>query len=208
MNGHLRLAGGAGAHPDIIGILREPHATALDTDVAGTIFTTHPVQMLNPFKVTRIEYSQATADLITATQAVSTTTMTVTSLEDDIDASFQYVVAGLGIGQTNYLTASAAGSCTLKAAYGTSLDTTSKFIKILPRFHPLCALTSDGTKLTSAAAAGATTCMIYDNYIEKNNRIEPLNPVRHSALTTQNNARGLAFWADICFRDAFPYSID
>src|SRR4051812_31348446 len=59
MNGHLRLAGGAGAHPDIIGILREPHATANDTDVAGTIFTTHPIQMLSPFRVIRIEYSQA-----------------------------------------------------------------------------------------------------------------------------------------------------
>jgi len=208
MNGHLRLAGGTGGHPDIIGILREAHAVGTDTDVAGTVFTTHPVQMLQPFRVVRIEYSLATADTVVATQAVSTTALTLTNLEDDIDAAFLYVAAGLGIGQTNYLTASAAGSATLKAAFGTSLDTTSRLVKILPRFHPLVALTSDGTKLTSTAAAGATTAMVYDNYIEKNNRITPLNPVRHSALTAQNGGRGVAFWADVVFRDTMPYTID
>lgn len=208
MNGHLRLAGGAAAHPDIVGILREPHATADDTDVAGTIFKTHPVQLIDAGRIIRIEYSQASADLVTASQAVSTTGLTLSDLEDNIDAAFLYVAAGLGVGQTNYLTASAAGSATLKAAFGTSLDTTSKMVKILPRFHPLLGFTSDGTKLVTAAAAGAVLGMVYDNYIERNNRIESLNPVKHAALTNLNNARGLAFWADIVLRDSFMHTID
>lgn len=193
---------------DVVGILRQAHATADDTLVAGTVFTVKPVQVIVPGRVIRVEYSLATADLITATQAVSTTTMTVTSLEDDIDAAFLYVAAGLGIGQTNYLTAATAGACTLKAAFGTSLDTTSKFVKILPRFHPKAGLTADGTKFGSYAAVGVHTVCVLDTYIERNNRMEQMNPTKHAALTGLNSLRDLHFWADIVIRDSFAYSID
>lgn len=208
-NGMLVLAAAnSTAWVDAVGILREAHATANDTTISGTVFTTHPIQIIVPGRVVRVEYSLATADLIQCTQAVSTTTMTVTSLEDNIDAAFLYVDEGTGAGQTNYLTASASGSCTLKAAFGTSLDTTSYFAKILPRFHPLCALTSDGTKLASVAAAGVHTCMVLDTWIERNNRMEQFNPTKHAALTGLNGLRQLSFWADILIRDSFVYSLD
>ena len=206
--GHLRPATGFSATPDVVGVLREAHATANDTDAAGTIFTTHPVQMLAPNRLLLVEYSQASADLITCTQAVSTTTMTVTSLEDDIDTGAVYVASGTGAGQLNYLTAAASGSCTLKAAFGTSLDTTSKFVKILPRFHQIAGLSSDGTKLASQAAAGAVAVSIVDTLIERNNRLEQFNPVKHSALTGLNSLRDFHIYALLAFRNTFVYTID
>lgn len=209
-NGMLIKASGASAIPDILGILNSmlDYSEDGETLIAGTAFVTKPVELITPFRVARVEYSLASADLITCTQAVSTTTMTVTSLEDDIDAAFLYVDEGLGAGQTNYLTASAAGSCTLKAAFGTSLDTTSKFVKILPRFHQLGALNSDGNKLTSQAAAGAVAVMILDTYIERNGQMEQMNPVKHAALTGLNSLQSIRFYADVLIRNPIPYSID
>lgn len=205
-NGQLVLATSAAA--DTIGILREAHAAALDTTIGGTVFTKHPVDIVAPGRIVRVEYSQATADRISATQAVGGTTMTVTSLEDDIDAAFLYVVAGLGLGQTNYLTAAAAGSCTLKAAFGTSLDATSRFIKILPRFHQFAVLSSDGTRLSSTAAVGTWTIIVLDTFIVRNGNEQQMSPVDHAALTGLDGLASLRFEADILVRNTIPNSID
>lgn len=207
-NGMLKLASGSSATPDIIGILRQAHATADDTTVSGTVYTTRPVDLLIPYRTVRAEYAVASGDLITCTQAVTTTTMTVTSLEDNIDAAFIYVVSGTGAGQINFLTASASGACTLKAAFATSLDTTSKFIKIIPRFNRVAAWSSDGTKLTSQAAAGSVNVVVIDSYIIRNNREDSLNPVTMAALTGLNGLASIRFEADVAVRDTLPYSID
>lgn len=191
---------------DAVGILREAHATADDTTNAGLVFKTHPVQLIVPGRVVRAYYSTAT--LIACTQAVSTTTLTLTSLEDDIDGSFLYVQSGVGAGQTNYLTAAAAGSCTLKAAFGTNLDTTSSIIKILRRFHQKAGLSSDGTQLASYAAVGVHNVVVIDTFIERNGDAVQMNPVKHAALTGLNGLRSIRFSADIMFRDSTPYSLD
>lgn len=195
------------AATDAIGILRQQHLTADDSTGAGTTFKTKPVQLVVPGRVVRASYDLTTA-IITCTQAVSTTTMTVTSLEDDIDASFLYVSTGTGAGQTNFLTAAAAGSCTLKAAFTTSLDTTSKFVKILRRFHQLAGLSADGTKLGSYAAVGVHKVVVIDSFIVRNGDRVQLDPTKHAALTGLNSLRSISFEADIMFRDTTPYSID
>lgn len=207
-NGMAIVAGGASAIPDILGVLTTglTYATDGETLIAGTAHVVKPVEPVSPFRCLRLEYDKASQ--ITCTQAVSTTTMTVTSLEDNIDAAFLYVSEGLGIGQTNYLTAAAAGSCTLKAAFGTSLDTTSKFLKILPRFHLLGGLNTAGTKLSSQAAAGAVNIVVIDSFIERNGRMEALDPTKHDALTGLSNLSSVRFWADVLVRDSIPYSID
>src|SRR3990167_5677385 len=207
-NGTLILATGNGANPDTIGILQEAHPTAEDTLVDGTVFTTRPVDITVPFRIVRVQYSVATANLIAATGAVSTTTITLTSLENDIDAAFLYVVSGTGLGQTNYLTASAAGSATLKAAFGTNLDTTSRIIKILPRFHQFASLTADGTKLSSQDSVGLWPVIVLDTWMIRNGNEQQMSPVDHAALTGLNSLASLRFEADIAIRDSIPYSID
>ena len=206
-NGFLIAATASAAHPDTIGILKEAHAVADDTDVPGTIFKTHPIELVTPFRIVRVAYSVLAADIITVTGAVSSTTITLTDLEDDIDAAFLYVVSGTGAGQINYLTASAAGSATLKAAFGTNLDTSSRLIKILPRFHQLAALSADGTRLRSQAAAGLWPVIVIDSWIIRGEGKDQLHPVNHSALTGLNN-NVIRFEADVAIRDSVPYSID
>lgn len=208
-NGHLRgPATGTSAVPNIIGKLNELHDFSVsgDTDVAGTVFALREMEPAVPFRILRVEYDLTS--LISATEAVSTATITLTSLEDNIDAAFLYVVSGVGAGQTNYLTASAGGSATLKAAFATDLDTTSRLVKILPRFHEIASLVTDGVKLANQAAAGAIEVIVLDNWIERNNHMDRLDPTLHDALTGLNNFTSLRFWADIMIRNTMPYSID
>lgn len=205
-NGHLQLASGTTGNK-ILAILQEAHATANDTDVPGTIFTKHPCDLVTNHRVIRLEYSVASGDLITCTQAVSSSSLTLASLETNIHAAFLYVVSGLGAGQTNYLTASGAGTGTLKAAFGTSLDTTSKIIKILPRFHELMSLTSDGLRLSSQAAAGAIRCVVMDTIICRNNNETSMDPTAHSALTKLNSLASLRFEAEVVLVDTIVYQL-
>lgn len=207
--GFLIQATGAGAHPDCVGVLMQTLvATTLDTDTGGTIFTLRPIDLFDDFRAIRLEYSLDAADDIDATQAVTTTTITLTSLEDDIDAGFLYVVRGTGIGQTNFLTASAAGSATLKAAFGTNLDTTARLVKILPRFHQTAQLTSAGTRLASAAAAGSINVVVLDTFIVRNGQEVQMSPVDHAALTGLDSYSQLSFEADVAIQDTFAHPID
>lgn len=209
-NGSLNaVAGSNTANSLVIGRLNSKLTFATDgeTLLNGTAFVTKGVQIAQQFRIHRLQYSLASADLITCTTTVTTTTQTITSMEDDIDAAFFYVAAGTGIGQTNYATAAAAGASTLKAAYGTSLDTTSKIVKILPRFHSFFSFSTDGTQISSQVAVGASLCTVIDTYIEINGDLKQLNPVKHAALTGLNSMRSLRFWADITLRDTAPYSL-
>lgn len=207
-NGMLIAHNGSGAAVDLVGILECLHDFSVvgDNLIAGTAFVTQPVELIDAPPIITIDFDLAS--LIDCTQAVNTTTMTVTSLEDDIDGSFIYVVSGTGLGQTNYLTASASGSATLKAAFGTSLDTTSKFIKILERFHKLLSLNSDGTKLASQAAAGSLAGTIIDLRMQRGGVIEQLDPTKHDALTGLNNIKDLRFEADIVLFDGLLNPVD
>mgnify|MGYP001594700429 CR=1 FL=1 len=207
-NGMLIAATASAAHPDTFGILREAHAVADDTDLPGTIFKTHPVELFNPGRVVRIRYSVLTADIISASEAVTTTTFTLTSVEDDIDAGFWYVVSGAGIGQTNFIVGSNSTTTTLKAAFTTNLDTTSRLIKILPRFHLFGALNADGTALRSQRGVGAWPIVVLDSYIIRPDHEKQLNPVNDSALTGLDSGSVIRFEADILVRNAIPYSID
>lgn len=198
-NGMLILAAASANHLNMMGRLMEglDYSEEGESLMAGTAFVTKPVMLaMSGSKLFEVEYSQAAADDVATTEAVSTTAMTVTSLEDNIDGAFLYVTDGDGEGQTNYLTASASGSCTLKAAFGTALGSGDTFIKILPRFHSYLALSADGTKLRSQAAAGAwVEAKIIDNFIYRNNRREQLDPTKHAALTGLTNLRSVRFTA-------------
>lgn len=207
-NGMLIKQSGNNAGPDLIGRLMAGlnFATEGETLIDGTAFVEKPIELCMPYRMIRVEYDLAS--VITCTGAVSTTTMTVTSLEDDIDAAFVYVASGLGAGQMNYLTAAAAGAGTLKAAFNTSLDTTSKFIKILPRFHQKASLNSDGTKLASQDIVGTWNVIVLNSYLQKNGNLVRLSPVDHAALRGLNNLASLKFFADIAVRDSIPASID
>lgn len=171
------------------------------SSVAATLAQGHRYgkAIINPFAIYLTEYSQATADDVALTGAWSTTTLTLTSLEDDIDGGWVFgtnaTTAGFA-GQLRYLTAAAAGSCTVDSAPTVAGTTNDNIIKILPIAARLTGLSSDGTKLKSTAAAGAGVSLcIVENYLGGTNvPLEPLRAQRHKGTNVSSSAK---FYADV-----------
>lgn len=195
---------GAATYVDVIGVLKTLHDYSVvgDSAIAGTSWVKHPV-IINPFAVYNAEYD---VDSAISVASSSTTTVTITSLEDNIDAGWLYAVAGTGIGRLEFLTSSGSGTCTTKAASG--WDSTTTVIKILPQWHELVDLTTAGTLIKTAAAAATGTLTVLENYIEADSIGKaPLDPTVHSGLTGLNS-RNVKFSADIIFRNHVLNTLD
>ena len=169
--------------------------SAIDADPeAGTLYPQVEVEVALPGAQIAAEYALDAANDIDVASATSTV-ITITSLEDNIDSSWIYVSAGTGAGQLNYLVASAAGNCTIKNATGlTTLDSTSKVIKILRLFHALLYMVTDRSKLSSQAAVGTFAARVLRNQIKYagSQGWEDLDPTKHHGLTGLQN-KNVAF---------------
>lgn len=189
---------GAPTYPDVLGVMEEPHAAVsagTDSSVDGVYLTRRKI-IINPLAVFRAEYDQSTLLTVAST---SGTTVTITSLEDDIDGGWLYAVSGTGLGQLQFIATSASGSCTTKTATG--WDSTTRVIKIHPIFHQLVDLTTTGDKVKSAAGAGTGSLSVVDVLIEADSiPIQVLNPTVHSGLTGLNSLN-VKFYADVVFRN-------
>lgn len=178
--GLVILASGAGA--DALGRILGPHAVANDSVVAGTTWTYREVELLDDTYLEEFEYDQSDTMAVAST---ATTTVTVTSLEDNIDTGWLYAVSGTGIGKLAFLTASASGSATSKTATG--WDSTTTLIKIVPICHKLIKLNTAATKIGTDAAAGSYTCFVFETWFEaKGWSKQQLNPTIHDNLTLTN----------------------
>jgi hypothetical protein len=179
------------------GTMFKNYSTAVtDTLVDGTVWQLADVELWTPAFVDTIEYDQGDTMAVAST---STTTVTVTSLEDNIDTSWLYGVGGLNAGTLTFVQTSASGSCVTKTSTG--WDSTTTLIKILRLFHRLGKIGVTAGKpdyLGTDAAAGSWTIRVMNNKMKSNGTWSYLDPTKHDGLTGLN-ATGLAtkFYAEI-----------
>ncbi len=193
------VATSAGA--DVIGVLKEQFAsTSTDTAVAGTTWTRKAIEVAVPMFVLDSDYDLADTAAVAST---SSTTVTITSLEDNIDTSYLYAVSGTGAYQINFLATSASGSCVTKTATG--WDSTTTVVKVLRIFHQLVKLNTAATKIGTDAAAGSYTALVLNNYVIRAGKRFMLDPVLHSGLTFDAATRIVA---QIGVRNAGPYTTE
>jgi hypothetical protein len=207
---------------DLVGVLIELHNYGASGDalVNGTVpwFTVkagntqapaRDVEFLDTATLVRVPYSFT--DTMTAVSS-SGTTVTVTSLEDNIDTGWLYVVSGTGLGQLEFMAQSSSGSAVTATAFGTALDTTSLMIKILPLYHQLVkydiATATVETKLGTDAAVGSGRFNIILNHIVRNGLDEILNPSQHDNLTGLNTLASVGFYALGCFANSQFHQYD
>lgn len=187
----------SGAAADAVGILVEKHESDATTDhdpEAGTIFgaSQREVEEFMPGCEVSAELADDADNDVDVASATSTV-ITITSLEDDIDGSWVYVRAGTGIGQLGYIKASASGNFTLKNATGlTTLDNTSKVLILRRKFHQLVELngtTNPATKIASTAAAGSLPWRVLKNEFKCDgfSGWVQLDPTKHHGLTGLNS---------------------
>lgn len=193
---------GASAATNSIGCLVGLHDYSVvgDSLVAGTSWVYADVELNDQYTPLWVEYDKTDTMAVAST---SGTTVTVTSLEDNIDTSWLYAVSGTGAGKLAFLTASASGSATSKTA--TSWDSTTTLIKILRFGHGLAKLNTAATAIGTDAAAGSWTVCVLETYFQADGYpLQLLDPTKHDNLTL-TNAR---FFAKLVARDTAGHTID
>lgn len=178
------LATSAGA--DALGVLSELHDTSVSGDAdpeAGTAYPLRYVNAILPGDDVAAELADDASNDVDVASATSTV-ITITSLEDNIDGAWVYVRAGTGVGQLGYIKASASGSFTLKSAMTTTLDNTSKVLILRPVAWQLVEIDSTGRYIKSTAAAGNLPWRVVRNEFmyQGQENWERLDPTKHHNL--------------------------
>lgn len=201
--GVLILATSAGA--DVAGVLKKQFAsTESDTLVNGTVWNLRDVEPIAPMYILEAEYDQSDTAAVAST---SGTTVTVTSLEDNIDTSWLYGVSGTGAGGLYFVATSASGSCVTKTATG--WDSTTTIIKILRLFHQVAKLNATADKIGTDAGAGSYTCVVLNNYLRSGGRVQYLDPTKNDAMSGLNTSYlASKFFAEIAVRNGTPYTTE
>ncbi len=192
----------SGAAADSIGALVALHDYSVvgDSSVLGTSWVYGRVELNDQYTPFNVEYDQSDTAAVASTAG---TTVTITSLEDNIDTSWLYAVSGTGAGKLAFLTASASGSATSKTATG--WDSTTTVIKILRIFHQLAKLNTAATKIGTDAAAGSWTVCILENMFEANGYpLQRLDPTKHDNLTLANPR----FYANLLVRNTAGHTTE
>lgn len=175
------VASGAGA--DALGVLASIHDFSVTGDSTPELGDADILVGVHEFEpgceVAALMADDADNDVDVA--SATTTVITITSVEDDIDGAWVYVRAGTGIGQLGYCTASASGTLTLKSALTTTLDSTSKLLIMRPAAWQLVEINTAADKIKSTAAAGSLPWRVIENQyrFQGSETWERLNPTKH-----------------------------
>lgn len=188
---------GASAGADSLGILKGTCTVAETANVAGTAYNFKKIELIDRYEILEVEYDQTDTAAVAST---SGTTVTITSLEDNIDGSWLYSTVSKNL---FFLTASASGSATSKTA--TSWTSADTVIKILRFGHPLAKLNSAATKIGTDAGAGSWTVCILENWMEDTDRAPVrLDPTKHNGITLS----APRFWSKLLVRNTAGHTID
>lgn len=184
---------------DAIGISLETVTTASSPSVASLPSTTtgpaYAKAIINPFAVYSVEQALDAANDVAIT-STSTTTLTVASLQDDIDGAWAYFpLSAAGVkGSLRLIVASATGSCTMDSALVTDGTAADTVVLISPANKYSLPLTADGLKVSSgdcqATINAATNIRILETLIDKDGGLEVMKPAVHNGINNLDGVKG------------------
>lgn len=199
-----------------IGLLAEAHSNSASGDATtqtivsfypnGTLasgktqFPSRAIELLDLGLIMRMDYANSDATQVSVASATSTV-ITITSTEATLDGGWSYVMGGTGIGQLSWIKSSTTGAWTIKANT-TTLDSTSKLLKILPIFHSLPTFlvntTTVPTKIDSKAAIGTGRAVTVGQYIVKPDGIpQRMDPLTYDGATGLSSLASITFFAHL-----------
>lgn len=152
------------------------------------IFPSRQIEVLEGLTLCKIQYKLTG---IAATSS-SGTTVTIASLEDNIDTAFVYAASGGAIGKLRFVDTSGSGSCTTAVSFGAGDAVgTGKIVKVVPLLHGLVLLTvgntTTATQIDTAGAVGAARLVQLERHILRNGIDENLDPFTHGNLSGLNS---------------------
>lgn len=161
-------------------------------------FPSHPISLFSTATLLQIDYSLASTVAVVSN---TTTTVVVTSFEDNFDGGWIYVNAGAAVGELLFVKGSDSGNITLLAAPTTALTSTSKLTKVLPLFHtkPVWKVntTTVANTLDSTAAIGTGRAACVGQWIMKNGQVARLDPALHNDTSGYNSLTQFSLFAQL-----------
>lgn len=159
--------------------------------------------VINPDQMLFALWDQTSANVIQASITASTgVTVTITSLEDDIDGAWIFstdttaALTNTYSGSLRYATASAASVLTLNTAMNVSTD--SDLVVVRPITHRLLQADTNSVYMRSTVAAGLCVAMHnHDNLIVHDQA--PLHPLRFWVDDGLNGLKGVRLYSTIVF---------
>lgn len=215
------------SNADAVGILAELHDYSVSGDALvktivkpwfapiGSAEKDYPARLVELFDahtLVRVDYDLTGV----AATSSSATTVTIGSLEDNIDTAFLYVAtAGTGtddgvVGMLRFVDTSAAGSCTTSVSLGAGDALGAGLVvKILPLFHRVLPwyvtdVATKPVKVATTAAVGTGRALQLERIITRNGLEEQLDPYTHRNLSglsdlAQFSISGVFQMQDTCF---------
>jgi len=151
--------------------------------------------IINPFAIYKVEHSLAAADDVAIT-STSTTTLTVPSLQDNIDFNWVYFpLTQVGVkGSLRLITASASGSCTMDSALVTTGGGSDTVVVIAAPGQYSLPLTAAAKVVASGDCQtqlkAATNIRILETFIDRDQGLEPMKPGIHKGLNNLDKVKG------------------
>lgn len=198
---------------DALGVCQETLTTSSTRSIASVpTETTGPCLgkcIINPFAVYRAEHYTGTSNDVAIT-STSTTTVTVASLQDDIDGYWAYFpLTADGVkGSLRMLDESASGSATMDSALNTTGTAADTICLISPPFEYAPMMTADALGFHSENADdtmnACTNIRIVQTLLDRDMGLEVMEQGTHYGINNLDlvkGGKGPKFYYDIVLKD-------
>ena len=192
---------------DIFAIAAEGLTTTV-TNYQTPLIKKAIVQLVNIVPVWKIYFDVAAGNDISVTSSTSTV-VTHSSGDDNLDGAWIYINSGTGVGQLRYCKAAAATTKTVNTAFTTIPDSTSDYILIRGQGRPTGGVDLDSTfSLIKSTVSQTGQLLILKNYVQGPMGTQELDVTANPGLEVDGlNSRGVRFYSDVIFMDTF-FSVD
>lgn len=188
---------------DVFAILEEAPALQA-TNVNTPVIYQALVSLVVNSRVHKVYYDMTVATALAVTSSTSTV-LTAATMDDNLDASWVYIVSGTGAGQLRFIKAADTTTLTVNTAWTTTPDSTSKMIIIrnvgIPTGGTIFNTTFDKF-LSALDNTTAQKCIVLKNFCEGPFGVQEMDITRNSFLEADGlSNRGVRFFSHIIFFD-------
>jgi hypothetical protein len=185
---------------DIFAIAQEGRTALVASNCQTPLMYQATVRILGNPSILRIYYEMGSAyDLDVASS--TSTIITHSTIDDNLDGSWVYMNSGTGAGQLRYVKAADTTTLTVNTAFTTTPDSTTDFIIIRPQGLQAAStgiqLDSTFSKiLTEANESATSSIIILKNFVQGPMGIKELDITANPDLETDGlNSRGVRFFS-------------
>ena len=200
LGGSRALVDIANTGADVFAIAQEGRTALIASNCQTPLMYQATVRLVNNPSILKVYYDLSTSTDLDVVSSTSTI-VTCSALDDNLDGSWIYINSGTGAGQLRYVNAADTTTLTVNTAFTTTPDSTSDFILIRPQGLQAA---STGIQLnatfdmilTEDDEATTSSIIILKNFVQGPMGTKELDITANPNLETDGlNSRGVRFYS-------------